>query len=113
VGKGALCAAGSVPHNVPHQSKSQLVSPAPDASGAGFLPKPNLQITAASLPCSMMSSATTSCIRETAKSRRRVSVSKTDFLKHLKALKFSEADRRELKAAMEASVQVFGYAGGH
>jgi hypothetical protein len=61
----------------------------------------------------MIASETASRGHRAVKARRRMSVSKEEFLKRLKALKFSDADRRELKAAMEASAKVFGYAGGH
>jgi hypothetical protein len=61
----------------------------------------------------MIASATESRDAETARLQRRISVSKEEFLKRLKALKFSDSDRRELKAAMEASAKVFGHAGGH
>ena len=61
----------------------------------------------------MIASATESRDTETARLQRRISVSKEEFLKRLKALKFSDSDRRELKTAMDASAKVFGYAGGH
>jgi hypothetical protein len=61
----------------------------------------------------MITSATASRGSGTVKSQRQIGVSKAEFLKRLKALKFSDADRRELKAVMDASAKVFGYAGGH
>jgi len=61
----------------------------------------------------MIASATESRSRQGLKIERRISVSKAEFLKRLKALRFSETDRQELKAAMDASAKVFGYAGGH
>jgi len=61
----------------------------------------------------MITSAIESRGGGTAKIQRRIGVSKEEFLKRLKALKFSAAEQRELKTAMEASAKVFGYAGGH
>jgi len=61
----------------------------------------------------MIASTTASSRRRAAKIQRRIGVSKEEFLKRLKALKFSAAEQRELKTAMEASAKVFGYAGGH
>jgi hypothetical protein len=61
----------------------------------------------------MIASATESRSSGTVKIQRRIGISKEEFLKHLKALKFSESDRRELKQAMEESARVFGHAGSH
>jgi len=43
--------------------------------------------------------------------RRRAGVSREEFLHRLKALRFSDADRRELTQATENAAKAFGYAG--
>jgi hypothetical protein len=43
--------------------------------------------------------------------RRKVGVSGAELLKRLKAARFSQAEQKELKNAMNAASKVFGYAG--
>ena len=43
--------------------------------------------------------------------RRKVGVSGAELLKRLKAARFSQAEQKELKNAMNAAGKVFGYAG--
>jgi antitoxin (DNA-binding transcriptional repressor) of toxin-antitoxin stability system len=43
--------------------------------------------------------------------RRKVGVSGAELLKRLKAARFSQAEQKELKNAMNATSKVFGYAG--
>lgn len=45
--------------------------------------------------------------------RRTVGVSGAELLKRLKAVRFTAAEQRELKAAMGAASKVFGHAGSH
>lgn len=45
--------------------------------------------------------------------RRKVGVSGTELLDRLTAIKFSEAESREMKKAMDASAEVFGHAGSN
>lgn len=45
--------------------------------------------------------------------RRKVGVSGTELLDRLTAIKFSEAESREMKKAMDASTEVFGHAGSN
>ena len=61
----------------------------------------------------MIAETTSARSRETMKIQHRIGVPKAEFLKRLRAVKFSPSDRRELKQAMDASARVFGYAGGH
>jgi antitoxin (DNA-binding transcriptional repressor) of toxin-antitoxin stability system len=43
--------------------------------------------------------------------RRKIGVSGAELLKRLKAARFSQAEQKELKSAMDAASKVFGYAG--
>ena len=43
--------------------------------------------------------------------RRKVGVSGAELLKRLKAARFTQAEQKELKNAMNAASKVFGYAG--
>jgi len=45
--------------------------------------------------------------------RRTVGVTGAELLRRLKAVRFTPAEQRELKAAMDASAKVFGHAGSH
>jgi hypothetical protein len=43
--------------------------------------------------------------------RRKVGVSKKEFVERLRSVRFTDAEQRELKKAMEESAKVFGHAG--
>ena len=44
--------------------------------------------------------------------RRKAGVSRDELLDRLKSIRFTAAEQKELKQAMDASAEVFGYAGG-